>query len=86
MKKGISNQWEENNFNIVFLKTLQMSLTPFSLSTIQLKITLLILIGDLKSLQSVYIDKFSDMSSVFKSFQLNLDLSTHLTPIHPNAL
>ncbi len=33
MKKRISNQWEENNFNILFLKT---SLTPFSLSTIQL--------------------------------------------------
>ncbi len=36
MKKGISNQWEENNFNILFLKTIKMSLTPFSLSTIQM--------------------------------------------------
>ncbi len=36
MKKGISNQWEENNFNILFLKTIQTSLTPFSLSTIHL--------------------------------------------------
>ncbi len=31
MKKGISNQWGENNLNILFLKTIQMSLTTFSL-------------------------------------------------------
>ena len=36
MKIGISNQLEENNFNILFLKTIQTSLTPFSLSTIHI--------------------------------------------------
>ncbi len=31
MKKGISDQWGENNFNILILKTIQMSLTTFLL-------------------------------------------------------
>ncbi len=52
---------------------------------IPLEITLSILIVDLKILQTIDIDQFSDMSNVRKSFQLNLDLSTHLTPLHPNA-
>ncbi len=53
-----------------------------------LKITLLAHIVGLKSLQNIDVhdvDHFSDMSTVLESFQPNLDLSTHLTPIHPDA-
>ena len=38
-----------------------------------------------KSLQNIDTHQFSEMSSVSESFNLKLDLSTHLTPIHSNA-
>ena len=50
-----------------------------------MKIYPLILQLELKSLQSIAIDHFSDMSKVGKKFALKLGLSTHLGPIHSNA-
>ena len=37
------------------------------------------------NMQKIDMQQFPDMSSVSESFQLNLDLSTQLTPIHSNA-
>ncbi len=50
-----------------------------------MKITLFILTVKSKSLKSIDIQQFPDMSSVSERFHLKLDLSTHLTSIPSNA-
>ncbi len=54
-------------------------------SATYLKISLFNLTVKAKTLQNIDTHKFSDMSSVSEGFNLKLDLSTDLTPIHSNA-
>ena len=71
---------------IVVLCLTYLQLVMKKYSATYLKITLLNLTVVSKSFQNIDTHKFSDLSSVSESFNLKVDLSTHLTLIRSNAI